>query len=49
MQGITGINEKWRLKMTMVYPPYFCANSVNYLMPSIENDFDFYIFGRDIG
>lgn len=45
MQGITGINEKWRLKMTMVYPPYFCANSVNYLMPSTENDFDFYILG----
>lgn len=45
MQGITGINEKWRLKMTMAYPPYFCANSVNYLMPSTENDFDYFILG----
>lgn len=45
MQGITGINEKWRLKMTMAFPPYFCANSVNYLMPSTENDFDYYILG----
>lgn len=45
MQGITGINEKWRLKMTMAYPPYFCANSVNYLRPSNEDDFDYYILG----
>ncbi len=45
MQGITGVNEKWRLKMTMAYPPYFCANSVNYLLPPTENDFDFYILG----
>ena len=45
MQGITGINEKWRLKMTMAEPPYFCANSVNYLMPSKDNDFDYFILG----
>lgn len=45
MQGITGVNEKWRLKMTMAYPPYYCANSVNYLLPERENDFDFYILG----
>lgn len=45
MQGITGINEKWRLKMTMANPPYFCANSVNYLIPSTENDFDYFILG----
>ena len=45
MQGITGVNEKWRLKMTMAYPPYYCANSVNYLIPTTENDFDYYILG----
>jgi hypothetical protein len=45
MQGITGINEKWRLKMTMAEPPYFCANSVNYLMPDKTDDFDYYILG----
>lgn len=45
MQGITGVNEKWRLKMTMAYPPYYCANSVNYLLPTKENDFDYYILG----
>ena len=31
--------------MTMAYAPYFCANSVNYLMPSTENDFDYFILG----
>ena len=45
LQGITGINEKWRLKMTMAYPPYFCANSVNYLIPDTSGDFDYYILG----
>jgi Alw26I/Eco31I/Esp3I family type II restriction m6 adenine DNA methyltransferase len=45
MQGITGINEKWRLKMTMAEPPYFCANSVNYLMPDMTDDFDYFILG----
>lgn len=45
MQGITGVNEKWRLKMTMAQPPYYCANSVNYLMPSQNNDFDLYLLG----
>ena len=45
MQGITGINEKWRLKMTMAYPPYFCANSVNYLRPSTKGEFDYFILG----
>lgn len=45
MQGITGINEKWRLKMTMAYSPFYCANSVNYLMPTTEEDFDYYILG----
>lgn len=45
MQGITGINEKWRLKMTMAPHPYYCANSVNYLRPSTEDDFDYLILG----
>lgn len=45
MQGITGINEKWRLKMTMINPPYFCANSVNYLIPPVDNDLDYFLLG----
>ncbi len=32
MQGITGVNEKVRLKMTILPPNVFCANSVNYMM-----------------
>lgn len=32
MQGITGVNEKTRLKMTMVEKGTFCANSVNYIV-----------------
>lgn len=32
MQGITGVNEKYRLKMTIADEGMFCANSVNYLM-----------------
>ena len=31
MQGITGVNEKTRLKMELIEPNVFCANSVNYL------------------
>lgn len=31
MQGITGVNEKTRLKMELIEPSVFCANSVNYL------------------
>ncbi len=34
MQGITGVNEKVRLKMTILPPNVFCANSVNYMMLS---------------
>ena len=33
MQGITGVNEKYRLKMTIIDKNVFCANSVNYLLP----------------
>ncbi len=32
MQGITGVNEKIRLKMTIVDEGTFCANSVNYIV-----------------
>lgn len=32
MQGITGVNEKYRLKMTLSKAGCFCANSVNYLL-----------------
>lgn len=32
MQGITGINEKYRLKMTIADKGIYCANSVNYLL-----------------
>ncbi len=32
MQGITGVNEKVRLKMTLTEPGMFCANSVNYII-----------------
>jgi hypothetical protein len=34
MQGITGVNEKTRLKMTLCDSGVFCANSVNYIIPS---------------
>ena len=33
MQGITGVNERYRLKMTITREGVFCANSVNYLLP----------------
>lgn len=32
MQGITGVNEKYRLKMSLLNQNIFCANSVNYLL-----------------
>jgi adenine-specific DNA-methyltransferase len=32
MQGITGVNEKIRLKMTIAQPDTFCGNSVNYIL-----------------
>ncbi|VYU33767.1 Uncharacterised protein [Roseburia intestinalis] len=31
--------------MTMAQPPYFCANSVNYLIPDMTDDFDYFILG----
>jgi Alw26I/Eco31I/Esp3I family type II restriction m6 adenine DNA methyltransferase len=32
MQGITGVNERVRLKMTLANEGTFCANSVNYIV-----------------
>ena len=32
MQGITGVNEKHRLKMTIIPEGIYCANSVNYIV-----------------
>lgn len=39
MQGITGVNERFRLKMTLAEEGVFCANSVNYLMPTVHTEF----------
>lgn len=36
MQGITGVNEKYRLKMALTDAGVYCANSVNYLL--LENN-----------
>ena len=35
MQGITGVNEKHRLKLALIEHNEFCANSANYI---IENE-----------
>lgn len=37
MQGITGVNEKYRLKMSLSNVGEYCANSVNYLMCGKDN------------
>lgn len=42
MQGITGVNERYRLKMTLSNAGEYCANSVNYLMCGQDN---FYFLG----
>ncbi len=42
MQGITGVNEKYRLKMTLSERGTYCANSVNYLL---INDHLYYFLG----
>lgn len=39
MQGITGVNERYRLKMTLVDSGVYCANSVNYLLPKEHTEF----------
>jgi Alw26I/Eco31I/Esp3I family type II restriction m6 adenine DNA methyltransferase len=43
LQGITGINERIRLKMTLLPPGQFCANSVNYILLN-SNDINDYLF-----
>lgn len=45
MQGITGVNEKNRLVMTMCPPNYYLGNSVNYLVTTTEKDVDYYLLG----
>ena len=42
MQGITGVNERYRLKMTLSNAGEYCANSVKYLMCGQDN---FYFLG----
>lgn len=37
MQGITGVDEKCRLKMTLIDKGIFCGNSVNYILIENEN------------
>ena len=37
MQGITGVDEKYRLKMTIIEPKIFCGNSVNYILIKDNN------------
>ena len=41
MQGITGVNENVRLKMSIIPSGVFCANSVNYLL--IDNDIEYFL------
>ena len=41
MQGITGVNETYRLKMTLCPEGSFCANSVNYLV--IDKNVEYYL------
>jgi Alw26I/Eco31I/Esp3I family type II restriction m6 adenine DNA methyltransferase len=38
MQGITGVNEKTRLKMTIIQPGTFCGNSANYMIFENPNE-----------
>ncbi len=37
MQGITGVNEKTRLKATILGTGYYCAHSVNYILKKEDN------------
>ena len=37
MQGITGVDEKYRLKMTIIEENVFCGNSVNYILILDDN------------
>lgn len=44
MQGITGVNEKHRLKMEIIENDEFCANSANYIIENNEIKLE-YILG----
>ena len=41
MQGITGVNERYRLKMALADAGVYCANSVNYLL--IDDDIEYFL------
>ncbi|MCD6270296.1 N-6 DNA methylase, partial [bacterium] len=43
MQGITGVDEKHRLKMTIIEPGIFCGNSVNYILIKDQNMSEHYL------
>jgi hypothetical protein len=44
LQGITGVNELIRLKMTIIGKGIFCANSVNYLIFKEKNiELEYYL------
>lgn len=45
MQGITGVDEKHRLKMTIIEPNIFCGNSVNYILIENKNLNEGYLLG----
>ena len=42
MQGITGVNERYRLKMALSMQGEFCANSVNYLLVA-DDEIEFFL------
>lgn len=43
LQGITGVNEKNRIKATLLSPGNYCANSVNYLVLDNKEDNLFFL------
>ena len=45
MQALTGVNEKHRLKMTIISEGIYCANSVNYILFNDVNINKIYILG----
>jgi len=45
MQGITGVDEKIRLKMTILEPDIFCGNSVNYILIEDKRVKDEFLLG----
>jgi hypothetical protein len=45
MQGITGVDEKIRLKMTVMMPESFCGNSVNYILIEDKRINDEFLLG----